>query len=79
MKRIRTWAIPDDFWALVEPLLPASRRDPRNRAGENPVAAASPPTVTGSIFGCRVCPAHGHPIDCRRMPSKTIECHPTIA
>ncbi len=28
MARIRTWEISDEFWALVEPLLPETRRDP---------------------------------------------------
>ncbi|MDR1647488.1 MAG: transposase, partial [Zoogloeaceae bacterium] len=27
MKKTRTWEISDEFWALVEPLLPATRRD----------------------------------------------------
>jgi transposase len=27
MARIKTWVISDEFWALVEPLLPPSRRD----------------------------------------------------
>jgi hypothetical protein len=28
MARRRTWEISDEFWALVEPLLPTTRRDP---------------------------------------------------
>jgi len=28
MARMRTWEISDEFWALVEPLLPKTRRDP---------------------------------------------------
>ena len=28
MARIKTWTVSDEFWALVEPLLPDSRRNP---------------------------------------------------
>ena len=28
MSRKRTWTVSDEFWALVEPLLPKTRRDP---------------------------------------------------
>jgi transposase len=28
MARIHTWAISDEFWTMVEPLVPKSRRDP---------------------------------------------------
>jgi len=28
MARTRPWTVSNDFWALVEPLIPASRRDP---------------------------------------------------
>ena len=28
MARIKTWEISDEFWALVEPLVPKKERDP---------------------------------------------------
>ena len=36
MARIRTWGISDEFWALVEPLVPPSRRDPQKQYRRKP-------------------------------------------
>jgi transposase len=48
MARTHPWEISDEFWSLVEPLLPESRRDPgriylrRPGGGGRPVAIVQP-------------------------------------
>ena len=42
MKRFRTWTLSDEFWALVEPLLPTSRRDPAKQYRRKPGGGRKP-------------------------------------
>jgi len=42
MARIRTWEISDEFWALVEPLLPETRRDPSRTYKRKPGGGRKP-------------------------------------
>ena len=72
MKRIRTWAIPDDFWALVEPLLPASHREPTKPYRRKP-GGGRKPTYSDRLYfrvSCMSCARASN-----RLPPNAIENH----
>ena len=53
MARIKTWEISDEFWTLVEPLVPKKERDP-NKVYKRKPGAGRKPALVRNVFGAIV-------------------------
>jgi transposase len=53
MTRVKTWEVSDEFWAVVEPLVPKSQRDP-NKIYKRKPGGGRKPAPARSVFAAIV-------------------------